>query len=672
MKNDEVLAIIQARMGSSRFPGKVVADFDGKPLITHMISRVLRSSLVGRVVVAMPYSDEHSILHKAVLESNVEAFFGSEHDVQLRFLACADHFSASTVVRLTADCPLIDWEIIDRCIDLHKQTSSDYVSNTLPPTFPDGLDVEVFKTSILKSSREQNKAKEAREHVTFDLRIAEGIQRANLSNSRDLSSLRWTVDYPSDLIEIVESLPAGHESKPWTQLLDAGFRGVTKETRERNEGVMISSGQKVWSRAKAVIPGGSMLLSKRSEMFLPEGWPAYYSKAKGIEVTDLDGNRYFDFATMSVGACSLGYGNEAIDRAVKGAIDDGVMSTLNSPSEVDLAEKLVAMHPWSSMARFARSGGEANAIAVRIARAHTGKDKIAICGYHGWHDWYLAANLNTESNLDGHLLPGLDPAGVPRGLIGTTVPFEYNDSDALEVLLKSGEFAAVKMEVSRSVGPKEGFLEKVRELCDQYGALLIFDECTSGFRASFGGLHLNFGVAPDLAMFGKALGNGFAITAVLGTEPVMQSAQSTFISSTFWTERLGPVAALATLKEMESTRSWERISATGASIKTIWGKVFRDADLDITIGGLDALPVYALNYDHWPVLRTLIIQEMLKRGFLTTSAFYSSTAHTHEHIESYANALSEVVQILKKNMDPKMALDLLDGPVAHTGFKRLN
>lgn len=415
-----------------------------------------------------------------------------------------------------------------------------------------------------------------------------------------------------------------------------------------------------------------MLLSKRSEMFLPGEWPNYYSRAKGIEVWDLDGKSYLDFATMSVGACSLGYGNESVDLAVKKAIDDGVMSTLNSPAEVELAEKLVSMHPWSSMARFARSGGEANAIAVRIARAHTGKDKIAICGYHGWHDWYLAANLNTESNLDGHLLPGLDPAGVPRGLIGTTVPFEYNDSHALEVLLKSGEFAAVKMEVSRSVGPKEGFLEKVRALCDQYGALLIFDECTSGFRESFGGLHLNFGVDPDLAMFGKALGNGFAITAVLGTEPAMQSAQSTFISSTFWTERLGPVAALATLQEMENIRSWEKISATGSTIKSTWSMLFKDADLDATIGGLDALPVFSLNYENWPVLRTLIIQEMLRRGFLTTSAFYSSTAHSDQYIDSYANALTDVLQILKKNLDPKMALDLLDGPVAHTGFKRLN
>lgn len=431
-------------------------------------------------------------------------------------------------------------------------------------------------------------------------------------------------------------------------------------------------GRTLWGKAKGLIPGGSMLLSKRSEQFLPDQWPSYYSKAKGIEVWDLNGKSFLDFSTMSVGACSLGYGVENIDSAVKSAVDEGVMSSLNSPAEVFLAEELVRLHEWSDMVRFARSGGEANAIAVRIARSHTQKDKVAICGYHGWHDWYLAANLDSDSNLDGHLLPGLSPIGVPRALAGSTIPFAFNDADSLEDLLMSGDFAAVQMEVTRNWGPEPGFLDRVRKLCNKYGAVLIFDECTSGFRETFGGLHLRFGVQPDIAMFGKALGNGFAISAVIGRQEIMQAAQMSFISSTFWTERLGPVAALATLKEMEKLRSWETLPAVGREIKEVWKRSFEKAGFDVLISGLDALPTFHFRTADWGIIRTFFTQEMLKRGYLASANFYPSVAHTPESLKDYESAVGEVVELLMSNNSKAALLDLLDGPVAHDGFKRLN
>ena len=302
----------------------------------------------------------------------------------------------------------------------------------------------------------------------------------------------------------------------------------------------MSSGEKLYKRAKRVIPGGNMLLSKRPEMFLPEGWPSYFSKAKGCNIWDLDGKQYIDMSIMGIGTNILGYGNKEVDNEVKNNINNGNMSTLNCPEEVKLAEKLVKMHPWSEMARFARSGGEANAIAIRIARAHAKKDHIAICGYHGWHDWYLATNLKNNSDLEQHLLPGLEPNGVPRALKGTVIPFNYNNFEELKNITEKYDLAAVKMEVERSVPPEDNFLQKVRDLCDKKGILLIFDECTSGFRETFGGLHLKYGVDPDMAMFGKALGNGYAITAVIGKRSVMQSAQNTFISSTFGLKELDP------------------------------------------------------------------------------------------------------------------------------------
>ena len=233
------------------------------------------------------------------------------------------------------------------------------------------------------------------------------------------------------------------------------------------------------------------------------------------------------------------------------------MTSLNCPEEVFLAEKLVEMHPWADMVRFARTGGEANAISIRIARAATGRDKVAICGYHGWHDWYLASNLNNSDLLKNHLLAGLEPKGVPNNLQETTFPFAYNNLDELKKIISVHKLAAVKMEVERTMPPNEGFLKAVRKLCDENGIALIFDECTSGFRETFGGLHKKYNVNPDMAIFGKALGNGYAITSVIGKRNIMDAAQSTFISSTF-DERIGPIAALETLKWMEYEKSWEQ------------------------------------------------------------------------------------------------------------------
>ena len=247
------------------------------------------------------------------------------------------------------------------------------------------------------------------------------------------------------------------------------------------------TGQNLYNTAKKLIPGGTMLLSKRPEMFLPDKWPAYFSKAKGCQVWDLDNNKYIDMSIMGIGTNTLGYGHPEVDEAVRAIIDKGNMSTLNPPEEVYLAEKLIGLHPWSDMVRFARTGGEANSIAIRIARAACGKEKVAVCGYHGWHDWYLSANLGDESSLDSHLLPGLDPKGVPQSLKGTNIPFRYNDYDELKRIVEENEIGIIKMEVSRSTEPEEGYLESVRELATKNNIILIFDECTSGFRETFGG-----------------------------------------------------------------------------------------------------------------------------------------------------------------------------------------
>lgn len=434
----------------------------------------------------------------------------------------------------------------------------------------------------------------------------------------------------------------------------------------------MGKGQELYKKAKTLIPGGTMLLSKRPEMFLPDQWPAYFSKAKGCRVWDLDGKEYIDVSIMGIGTNILGYGNDEVDDAVMQTVRSGNMSTFNCPEEVYLAEKLIELHPWADMVRLARSGGEANAVAIRIARAASGKDKVAICGYHGWHDWYLSANLGDEQNLAGHLLPGLDPAGVPQVLKGTVLPFNYNNFQELLDLVKNHEIGVIKMEVSRNMGPEDNFLHKVRKLATERNIVLIFDECTSGFRQTFGGLHKMYGVEPDMAMFGKAMGNGYGITATIGKRAVMEAAQKTFISSTFWTERIGPTAAIATLKVMERVKSWETITNTGIEIKKHWQALADKHQLYITQWGLPALTGFSFTSKNNLAYKTYITQEMLGKGYLAGNSIYVCTEHTPEILEGYFNELDLLFANIREFENGKEVMPLLKGPICHGGFKRLN
>ena len=431
-------------------------------------------------------------------------------------------------------------------------------------------------------------------------------------------------------------------------------------------------GQKLYNYAKKIIPGGTMLLSKRPEMFLPDLWPAYFSKSKGCKVWDLDGNEYLDFSIMGIGTNTLGYGNKEVDNAVKKVISKGNMSTLNCPEEVYLAERLLEINPWADCVKFSRAGGEANALAIRIARASSGKDNIAICGYHGWHDWYLSVNHNSINGLDNHLLPGLEPLGVPKVLKNTVHPFNYNDFEELQDLCNIHDIGVIKMEVIRNSGPENNFLHKVRDLATKKGIVLIFDECTSGFRETFGGIHKKYSVDPDLAMFGKTIGNGYALTAVVGKRSVMSSAESTFVSSTFWTERIGPTAALKTLEVMERVKSWEIISQIGRTVREGWLEISKSNDIGITIEGIPSLSTYKFDENNL-ILQTYVTQEMLKKGFLASDKFYACISHDNNSISLYLNALNEVFNSIDKNNKNGIEiLTLLNGPIRHSGFKRLN
>lgn len=674
----KVIAIVQARMGSTRLPNKVMKPINGVPMIELLLARLSRSKEVDKIVVATSVDATNQPLVEHVRALGYGCEQGSESDVLERYVQAARAHQAEVVVRITGDCPLVDPGLVDECIRRFRAANVDYFSNTNPPSYPDGLDIEVVTLAALERAMEESSKPYDREHVTPYIRESGRFNTANMKNSVDLSALRWTVDEQADF-DVVRNIFEHFMPETWftwekTLELQRSQPQLFEANRNliRNEGATMGTGQKLWKRAKQVIPGGNMLLSKRAEMFLPGQWPSYFSKAKGCRVWDLDGREFIDMSIMGIGTNILGYGHPEVDEAVLRTVAAGNMSTLNCPEEVYLAEKLVEMHPWADMVRLARSGGEANAIAIRIARAASGRDKVAICGYHGWHDWYLAANLGDEENLAGHLLPGLEPNGVPQLLRGTVLPFRYNDFAELEALARNHEIGVIKMEVSRNQAPAAGFLEKVRQLATDKGIVLIFDECTSGFRQSFGGLHKLYGVEPDMAMFGKALGNGYAITATIGKRAVMEAAQSTFISSTFWTERIGPTAALKTLEVMERERSWEYITRTGEYIAAKWQALADRHALPIEISGLPAMIGFTLPLPDMLKYKTLITQEMLKKGYLAGTSVYVCTEHSLSMIDRYIAELDVVFAQIKSCQTGKAIDSLLDGPVCHAGFKRLN
>ena len=431
--------------------------------------------------------------------------------------------------------------------------------------------------------------------------------------------------------------------------------------------------QELYLEAKSLIPGGTQLLSKRPEMFLPGFWPAYYERASGCRIWDLDGKEYIDMSYMGIGANILGYSDPDVNLAVKSVIDKGNMSTLNAPEEVELAKLLLSLHPWAGMVRYARTGGESMAIAIRIARAKSRKDKILFCGYHGWHDWYLAANLSSDNALEGHLLPGLSTEGVPKALTGTSFPFFFNDTKGFLDIFEANkkEIGTIVMEPIRNDPPQEEFIKNILEVKKKHDLILIVDEITSGWRLNLGGAHLLFNLEPDIAVFGKGLSNGYPMGAVIGKKNVMEKVQDTFISSTYWTDRIGPVAAIACIDKMRRCNVANRLKQLGIKIKEAWILAAKEAGLDIKVSGIDPLSHFIFADENHLALKTLFTQFMLERGFLATNAFYASFAHTDKDLDSYIETMREAFKFISMAIADGNIEALLNGDICHSGFKRL-
>ena len=409
----------------------------------------------------------------------------------------------------------------------------------------------------------------------------------------------------------------------------------------------IKNGINLYKYAKTIIPGGVTLFSKRSELHLPDKWPAYFDKAKETSVWDLKGVKYLDMF-CAVGTSVLGYGNDNINKSVLKSIKKGNMTTLNCPEEVSLARKIINHHSWASMAKFTRGGGEANALAIRIARSCTKKKNVAFCGYHGWHDWYLSANINSKNNLDQHLMSGLNYDGIPENLKNTSFPFPYNNFEYLLKLIKKKNIGIIKMEVMRNFKPENNYLQKIRKICDRKKIILIFDECTSGYRENMGGIHLKFNVNPDMAIFGKALGSGYAINAVIGKRKIMKKAENTFISSTFWGERIGYVAALSSIREFNRLKVFKKVESNGKLLKKFWMYLSKKYKVPIKVMGTDAIPSFQFKKNH-SQNKTFLTQEMLRNKILATNMIYINIFHEEKNIKKYKKILDKIFFNISKN-----------------------
>jgi glutamate-1-semialdehyde 2,1-aminomutase len=432
--------------------------------------------------------------------------------------------------------------------------------------------------------------------------------------------------------------------------------------------------KKLQKYAHTIIPGLSGLLGKRPEMYLPGGnWPTYYTKAKGINIWGIDGKKYLDFTMVGIGTSVLGYSDKDINRAAINALESGSMTTLNPLEDVELAEELLGIHPWAESVKFARTGGESMSIAVRLSRAFTRKDKVLFCGYHGWQDWYLSANLKSNKKLNEHLLPGLEPLGVPKGLIGTVIPFRFNDWQDLEKVVKKNakDCVAIVLEPCRETFPDKEYLVEIRKIANKNNCVLIFDEITSGWRINTGGAHQKFKINPDIVVYGKTIANGIPMGAIIGKKKIISLALKSFISSTFWTEKIGPACALAFIKKHRKLKLGKKLNNIGLQIKKVWKDAAKKSNLEIEIRGINPLATFKLKTKNWPATITFFNQEMLKKNILASDRCYANLKHDAISIKKYRNACEEVFQNIHDLEKKGILKKKLEGPIKQMGFKRL-
>lgn len=653
-------------------------------MIERVVSQVRGARLLAGVVVATSddSSDDKFALH--LQRVGIPVVRGPLEDVLGRFVLAAQARRAETIVRITADCPLHSPDTIDEVVSAFLRADVDYATNTEPYTRPDGTDVEVFSWDALVQADRHARVASDREHVTPWLRRANGIRRLSVRHKGSPGGhLRWTVDEPSDLdyvrtvwaaldnigpgphcYERIMSVVSQIGILPVEEMPNRGYyKSLYDEANgQKAPALRLTASEAMLERSGRVIPGGAQTYSKSWRQHIRGVTPLFLERGAGARVWDVDGNEYIDLI-QGLLPNILGYAHPEVDRAAYERARRGHSFSLAHPLEVELAERLVKMFPCAEMIRFGKNGSDATAGAVRAARAYTGREHVATCGYHGWQDWFIGTTTRF--------------AGVPRSVRELAHPFPYNDLEALRTLLDvhPGEFATVIMEPFNFVWPAEGYLSAVKELAHEHGALLIFDEICTGFHLGLGGAQTLFGVVPDMATFGKAMGNGYAISCIAGRRDIMKIFDDIFVSFTFAGDVSAMAASLAVLDILEHTDALARLTEAASRLRDGAIAFAHEAGLEgrFHIWGHPnwaLLKFTDLSGADDPLLRAIWLQEVHRRGVLILATHNTCTALDPEAVDqvlrAYAGAFKRVGQLLASGIDLRSELD---GPIPTPAFR---
>jgi glutamate-1-semialdehyde 2,1-aminomutase/spore coat polysaccharide biosynthesis protein SpsF len=681
---ERVVALIQARMESTRLPGKVLADIAGRPMLSHVIERVRRSGCLDQVAVVTSHNDTDDPIATYCAQNGIECFRGSEDDVLDRFYRAAIQYDAAAVVRITADCPLLDSLVLDRVVEMYRAGDYDYVANTLHRTFPDGLDVEIVSFPALAQAWRESSVSTEREHVTTYIRIADKFRTRNIEHNGDHAArcLRLTVDEPRDLdfiraiydrlgasegfglAEVLQLLAA----EPALVTINAGiirnegyYRSLRAEPPIPARTRTLVESAALAKRAERVIPSGTQTFSKAVTQFVQGVAPTFLARGQGSHVWDADGNEYIDYP-MALGPVILGHNYAPVTAAVERQLRQGVIFSLAHPLEVELAETLVRIIPCAEMVRFAKNGSDATAGAVRVARAFTGRDVIACCGYHGWQDWYIGTTTRSR--------------GVPVAVQKLTRTFQYNDIESLERVFAEhqGQVAAVIMEPVGVIPPAPGFLEQVKAIAHREGSLLVFDEVVTGFRLSLGGAQELFNVVPDLGCFGKALGNGYPIAVIAGRRDVMRLFDEIFFSFTFGGDTIAIAAALATIAELESQNVIAHLWEQGERLRAGYNVLAGLFGLQQHTACIGLAPRTVITFTDGRaeslLLKSLFQQECLKRGILFSGGQNVCYSHTDADIDYTLRVYRTAMEVLAEAIAAGDVAGRLEGPSVLPVFRR--
>jgi len=681
----KVVAVIQARTSSSRFPGKMLATVGDVTLLERMLAQVKGARTLDEIVVATSDDPSDDELADRVAAGGTRIYRGNLEDVLARFEGACEESGADVVVRLTGDCPLHTPDTIDDVVGAFLAADVDYASNREPYSRPDGLDVEVFTREALASAAREAAPGPDREHVTPFLRRDAGVRRLHYIHSTGPAApdARWTVDDRADLDFVREVWKKLDLAGPGPHSYETVMTAATS-VAPSNSGAVSNFGyykslydhaiaakapplalaeSEAWlRRSEQVVPGGAQTYSKSWRQHIRGVSPIFLERGSGARVWDVDGNEYVDLI-QGLLPNILGYAHPAVDLAAYERARLGHSFSLAHPIEVELAERLTRIIPCAEMVRFAKNGSDATSGAIRAARAFTKRDRVAICGYHGWHDWYIG----TTSRF----------AGVPGAVRELSHTFPYNDLDALDRVLSShqDEFSAVIMEPFNFVWPEEGYLQGVKEIAHRHGAVLIFDEICTGFHFGLGGAQRMFGVLPDLATFGKAMGNGYAISCVVGRRDIMQIFNDIFMSFTFAGDVSAMAASATVLDVLEKGDAYARMEAAATAMAD-GARVLADlsglGDRFITQGHRNWLLLRFVDETgaEDPLLRALWLQEVTRRGVLVISTHNISAALTRNDVElileAYAAAFKYIGRLVAEGADLKAHLD---GPIPTPAFR---